>query len=201
MTEIEGQANAVSPAQLLPEFLGSQFSLTQGVHWKLICPFFSEKKALLMQPISEEPPCPRCGNPFTVRLFTPMYAAKLATTPRAWSFNPFSLFTTHRARGSHRGSYALLDLIGGLVTAVVLIATSPFQQRRKVQHEKEQEQQRDTTRDGYQVIFQQCPPLYTCLTDHLVFTQGVQHTVPIDHVLRALNNGADTAALMQMVRG
>src|SRR5215217_3971820 len=44
-----------------------------------------------------------------------------------------ALFTTHRARGSHRGSYGLLDLIGGLLTALVLITNSSWQQRRKVQ--------------------------------------------------------------------
>jgi len=130
-----------------------------------------------------------------------MYAAKFATAPRTWSFNPFSLFTTHRARGPHRGSYALLDLIGGLVTAVVLIATSPWQQRRKVRHEKEQEEQRDTNRDRYHAILAQCPPLYTCLTDKIVFAQGSQKTVPITQVLRALNTGANAAAVMQMMRG
>jgi hypothetical protein len=153
-----------------------------------------------MQPISNEPPCPRCGNPYTVRLFTAMYAAKFATTPRAWLFNPFSMFTTHRAHGSHRGSYALLDLIGGLVTALVLIATSPWQQRRKMRHEKQQEQQRDTTRDRYQAILQQCPPLYTCLTDTIVFAHGAQKAVPVSQVLRALNTGSDAPALMKMIR-
>jgi len=130
-----------------------------------------------------------------------MYAAKFATAPRTWSFNPFSLFTTHRARGPHRGSHALLDLIGGLVTAVALIATSPWQQRRKVRHEKEQEEQRDINRDRYQAILAQCPPLYTCLTDRLVFTRETQHTVSITEVVRVLNNGADAAALMKMIRG
>jgi len=177
----------------------SQFSLTQGVHLRLIYSFF--QKALLMQPTPEEPACPQCANPYTVRLFTAMYAAKFDTSPRPGSFNPFDLFTTHRARGSHRGSYALLDLIGGLVTAVVLIVTSPWQERRKVQHEKDQDAQRDTNRDRYQAILAQCPPFYTCLTDKIVFAQRSQKTVPIAQVLRALNNGSDAAALMELVGG
>jgi len=128
-----------------------------------------------------------------------MYAAKFDTSPHLGTFNPFDLFTRHRARGSHRGSYALLDLIGGLVTAVVLIATSPWQQRRKVRREKEQDAQRDTNRDRYQVILAQCPSLYTCLTDKIVFAQGSQKTVPITQVLRALNTGADATTLMELL--
>jgi hypothetical protein len=154
-----------------------------------------------MQPIAQEPPCPDCGNPFSIRLFTAMYAAKLATDPPPGTFNPFDLFTTHRARGSHRGSYALLDLIGGLLTAIVLIATSPFQQRRKVQRETNQQQELAATRDRYQAIFGQCPPLYTCLTDKIVFVQGSQHTVSVAHVIRALNNGCDAAGLLQLLQG
>jgi hypothetical protein len=153
-----------------------------------------------MQQIAEEPPCPDCGNPFSIRLFTAMYAAKLATDPPPGVFNPFDLFTMHRARGSHRGSYALLDLIGGLLTAIVLIVTSPFQERRKVQREKNQAEEQNATRDRYQAIFEQCPSLYTCLTDKIVFAQGSQHTLSVAHVIRALNNGCDAAALMKMIR-
>ena len=129
-----------------------------------------------------------------------MYAAKFDTSPRSGAFNPFSLFTTHRARGSHRGRYALLELIGGLVTAVVLIVTSPWQERRKVQREQKQGQQRDASQERYQAILQQCPPLYTCLSDRLVFAQGEQKTIPIAQILRMLNDGADAAALMHLLR-
>jgi hypothetical protein len=136
----------------------------------------STKKELLMQPIVEEPPCPRCGNSFSIRLFTAGYAAKLATDPPPGVFN-------------------LFDMVRG----VTLHATKAFQKHKEAQDEIPPEQQIATIRDGYQAILEQCPPLYTYLTDQLVFIQGAEQTVSVAKMLRALDKESDAEALMKIL--
>ena len=141
----------------------------------------------------EIPTCPHCGSPYAVRILTPAHAVELAHPKRA-GFNPFDLFTTHRT--NMYDSTAGTDLIGGCLLAIVGILTSPLQARLQKRKDKIESENREKQRLGYKKILDECPTLYTCSRESIVFIPGHSREVPTRQVLMLLNRNITSGELM-----
>jgi hypothetical protein len=89
----------------------------------------------------------------------------------------------------------LVELIGGVFGFLIRKLRGqpepdPAQQR---------EAKRTTLNDHYHQTLAQCPPLYICETDHLVFAPSLNNAaVPVTRVMVNLEHNGDPARLMKL---
>jgi len=141
----------------------------------------------------EIPPCPRCGSPYAVRILTPAHAVELAN-PKKVGSNPFDFFTSNYT--NQRSPTAGADLAGGCLLAIVGILTSPLQARHQKRKDAVESENRDKQRQAYKKIIDECPTLYTCGREGIVFIPGHSREIPTKQVLTLLSQNVTTDELL-----
>ena len=141
----------------------------------------------------EIPTCPHCGSPYAVRILTPAHAVELAH-PKRVGFNPFNLFTSNYT--NQRSPTAGTDLAGGCLLAIVGILTSPLQARIQKRKDATESENQEKQRQGYKKILDECPTLYTCSREGIVFISGHSREIPTKQVLTLLNQNVTAGDLM-----